>query len=222
MTALSTRKKSILSNIEWKTIPWTQHKKTAKDKLVDILLDIPALLENFDIMQSVIDPAEKQIMHHGLVIHAWSLDAQLTEWHNKFPIDFPHSTPSNSNSIDLADLAAAHVATLYWSICIRLHTIFHDLVFLTHSTGTDLPERMDLKYYCHRIVTTLPIFFHPAVGTYRQHLAPFPIACVWRVIFRLGADEMAAEKKLLMSCLDLPESETIKKFLESLDVILPS
>jgi hypothetical protein len=39
-----------------------------------------------------------------------------------------------------------------------------------------LPERANIKNYCQKIIRTILIFFHPAVGTFRTHLVVFSLS----------------------------------------------
>ncbi|CRG86047.1 hypothetical protein PISL3812_03050 [Talaromyces islandicus] len=218
--AIRSRKKSVLSNPEWKTIPWECHPKSQKDKLLDILTEIPTLLEESDILsRSSSDETqeEKDRRRQRLIQHCWLCDKHLTRWHEAMTVHTrKHSRPFNnarqSILIDTTELGSAHLMTLYWSTCVLLYRV------LRQAVGPDiqLPKRVnDIKGYCQKIVRALPIFFHPAVGAFRAYLSTFPMYIVISHLYVFGEDEKKAELKLMEDCYKTTEGITIGRFMKS-------
>lgn len=243
--AIRSRKKSVLSNPDWKTIPWEQHAKTQKDKLLDILIEIPTLLEESDILSRFDDETqeEKDRWRERLIDHCWRCDEQLTNWHDTMTAykDIAPSAgfqtkhrnqafsatldedlqPINNNAreksmlVDTMDLGSVHLMTLYWSTCVLLYSVLRRTV----NPDTHLPERVnDIKTYCRKIIRAIPIFFHPAVGAFRAYLSTFPMYVVILHLYVFREEEKKVELKLLEDCYDTPEGMTVGRFMKSVEL----
>lgn len=199
-----------MSEAKWKTIPWTYHEKTSKDRLLDILIEVPGLLEQSDIVQSCTDSDMRNRYRQKLRYDCSKYLMEFTDWMSRFPqpevskeVDRESSTP-----VDLVDLASVHLKTLYWATGILLHSVIHK--------ATDSDTGVHLKYmrdYCREIIRAVPIFFHPAVGRFRSHLAPFPIIVVALHLSIFTPKEREVEQELLDKCLRTPEGSAIGSFL---------
>jgi len=206
--------------MEWKTIPWQEHTKTPKDSLLDILVDTPGLFEDFDVMNSCHDQEERETRRIELVEECWRFDKELMKWHATTPLAEGLSKPTpqdNAATVSTEVLAAAHLATLYWTTCL----IVYATLAAAAGPGAQLPVRVDPKIYCRHIASNVSIFFHPAVGTFRVHLATFPIAMALISMSSMGPDMMETERKLL-SYFELPEGAGIGKFLSNMKLTEPA
>lgn len=232
--ACKTRKKLFLSDTPWKTLPWAQHDKTPRDHLVDILLDIPTLFEAIDIMTSNNSPPQKENLRRQVWRGYLRLDQLLVDWHtNCAPPEAMspwHLDGVNiPQSITPDDLVGAHLMTLYWSTCILLYGFVRDVLLLPSKTGGSPPlpspgsaddastDEKNPSTSCRNLIRTLPLFFHPDAGTFRVHLATFPMS-VASVHLNLAAGprEMLEERETFEWCLRKPDCATIRKFMASM------
>jgi hypothetical protein len=216
LSAIRARKRSILSNMEWKAIPWSHIKKTPRDRLLDVLVEIPTLMEESDILNSYDEPGKKDHHRKKLIGKCWFYDKQLREWYKKVSPDNvlrPFNT-EESTLIDPMDLASAYLMTLYWTTCILLYDVMHAIV----CPSTQLPERASIKPYCQKIFRTVPIFFHPAVGTYRTHLATFPLSLAILHLSAFEPEERILEQRFLEEYFQRPEGMALGNFLRSLEL----
>ncbi|KAI8153872.1 hypothetical protein K4K49_005139 [Colletotrichum sp. SAR 10_70] len=153
------RKRSFLSNTAWKTIPWAKISKTPKDVMLDILTDVPALLEEVDILKS--NPSGYNCQRFMKTYQR--LDREIVWWLENLspPTDILHDLHERKYKNPTADeLAVAHVMTCSWTVCIEV---------------MELAERTDPRPYCLLIADTVEVFFQPEAGTFGMHAAPFPI-----------------------------------------------
>jgi hypothetical protein len=217
ISAIRERKRSVLSNPEWKTVPWTQNQKTVKDILLDIMIDMPGLLEEFDKMEACADPDEREMRRKKLLEICWLFDRRLGEWSSRVnpPKWLGSLDYQKRDSVLVEDLAAAHVMTLYWAACVVLYKVMPLLVMPDEEP---LPNRADLRIYFRNMARTVPIFLHPAVGMFRVHLATFPIAAALACLSSFGPDEMLVERRLLAGFFRRPEVSSMAKFLNSMDL----
>jgi hypothetical protein len=135
---------------------------------------------------------------------------EFTDWISRFPqpeepkqLDCESSAP-----VDIQNLASEHLKTLYWTTGIFLHRIMH----IATDSETDV-HLTYIKDYCRRIIRAVPVFFHPSVGKFRSHLAPFPTIVVALHLPIFAPAEREAEQELLDKCLMTPEGAAIGSFL---------
>lgn len=188
--------------------------KTQKDSLLDILVEIPTLLEESDILRSCDDPDDKEHLQGKLINSCWLCDKQLVKWYST--AWHKELKPFNPEDllINAEDLGWAHLMTLYWATCIMVYSVMREVV----GSGIQLPERADVKIYCQKIIRAVPIFFHPAVGTFRTHLATFPVAVAMKYLSALPPEEREIEKRLMGECFLRPEGMAMGKLLKSLEL----
>jgi ElaB/YqjD/DUF883 family membrane-anchored ribosome-binding protein len=212
-----------LSNPEWKIIPWECHTKSQKDRLLDILTEIPTLLEESDILlRSSSDETQEEKEHRRrrLIDHCWLCDERLTKWHETMTVytrkdSQPFNNARESILIDTLELGSVHLMTLYWSTCVLLYHVLRQTI----GPDTQLPQRVDdIKAYCRKIVRALPIFFHPAVGAFRAYLSTFPLYIVISHLDVFTEAERKVELKLLEDCYDTAEGMTIGRFMKSIEL----
>ncbi|KAK2800324.1 hypothetical protein FQN51_006232 [Onygenales sp. PD_10] len=109
VSAILARKRTLLSSPEWKTIPWLHHPKSLRDKLLDILVDIPTLYEEIDILNALSSPptdvhrnSETQTqfnsLHHSLLTSCWALDNLLDKWYQCIPLPREEGIPTPNTS----------------------------------------------------------------------------------------------------------------------------
>ncbi|KAK5064776.1 hypothetical protein LTR84_000610 [Exophiala bonariae] len=64
---IQNHKRCPLSTLEWKTIPWSNHPKGPKDKLIDILIEIPGILEDMGALETLsTQPEKRHFLGQGL------------------------------------------------------------------------------------------------------------------------------------------------------------
>lgn len=165
------RKRSFLSSHEWKTIPWQGIDKTPKDTLLDILVDIPELLEGLDALYSLDHNVKKRNhLRHSFLERLMELERELQEWYEQTShtdpwicVDAPH--PHNE-----VGLAAAHLMTLYWTGRVALFNI-RLLPIFPSDKAQDLVDAAILK---ERIMPLIARLTEEKSGWFGRQAAAFP------------------------------------------------
>jgi len=177
------RKPLVLCTPEWKTVPWRDVPKDLKDVLVDILVDMPDLLQDLDRSGSCDDAAGQNANNFKLVQKCWDYDRQLQHWlslvwqESQGPCNAPPLPPPNPPSPGQTPddwerhLAVIHGMSLYWAICLVLYSA------LRTASGSqerqNLPERTDPERYVRKLVEAISILLRPTAGLYGyQSAAP--------------------------------------------------
>lgn len=123
-----------------------------------------------------------------------------------------------------SDLLAAHLITLYWTTCIILYGLVRDVLLSgktdssqSLSPGADESIDKDPSTACRNLIKTLPIFFHPDAGTFRVHLATFPMSvALIHLTLAVKPEDMLEERGIFAWCLQKPECLTIRRFIVSM------
>jgi len=204
--------------MEWKTLPWKWHPKTIKDTLLDILADTTELLEELDALNVCFNLDDKDWRRAVLVEKCWLLDRALVTWQASSMPTLAglgeQAVAASTDFVSAEALAATHTATLYSTACLIVYTTLAAVV----EPYVVMPARTNPKTHCRDILSVVSIFFHPAVGTFRAHLATLPIAVVLAVITMAGPGVMEEERRLLMGILARPEAVGIGRLLHSMQV----
>ncbi|KAJ5692002.1 hypothetical protein N7462_001425 [Penicillium macrosclerotiorum] len=209
--AVLSRKKSVLSEPEWMTAPWRYHKKTSKDYILDVLLEIPSLYQKIDALNS--KDSEADVTLQQLKQTSSEIMQKLQRWDSKFSIPVSRRADwQHPDSVTTDEIVNAHIMTQFWAISM----IAHD-AYLQVPTNSPDDLDVDLDYCCANIVHCIPLFMHSSTGIFRQHLMPFPAA---RAIFHLSStpsERLNIERAYIASICDSPVFATTRHLLSSIN-----
>ncbi|KAJ5737865.1 uncharacterized protein N7483_002990 [Penicillium malachiteum] len=211
--AIKTRQKCVLANSAWMCDPWTHHKKTPKDLLVDILFEFGSIYAEIDsrILSANLETKAKSQAY--LEICMKMVIKNLSLWNERFRDDvciFEKDWESPKN-LPVKEITAAHVMTLYWAICILAHDA-NRTIFGGGPTGLEIHPRD----CCQGIIRCIPKFLHSSTGTFRQHLIPFPLMTAMSYLIATETDGLAEETKYVLSISQAPELASVFHFMASL------
>ncbi len=193
--AIHMRKRTILSEPRWKTIPWRDIPKTPKDLLIDILVEMPTLLEDLDLMKECKDQESWKVSQYKLSQRCWDFERKLLKWQ----VDVGVTDPTYSLDVDhtpfsLDLVAASHIMCLYWSICIIVYGTLH----IISDSHVNLSGHTDPRWYCRRIAEAVSVLLHPLSGVYGVHLTSFPVAQVLRYLNAADGPIVSKEKNMIL------------------------
>ncbi|KAH7020906.1 uncharacterized protein B0I36DRAFT_367382 [Microdochium trichocladiopsis] len=138
ITACTTRKRTFLNDQQWRTVPWSVKPKTSRDLLIDILIQIPPILEDYDALKKSppsAPPAEGAASHTAGAI-AWCkascsslleecsrVEAELATWWDNHA---PHASYEGLRARGFVrpttdELVFTHFLTVYWTACVFLY-----------------------------------------------------------------------------------------------------
>lgn len=182
IASINMRKRCILSEPRWKTVPWAKIPKTPKDMLWDTIVDIPGLLESVDLLQTLPDGPHKADLYQSLIAECWRLHGELVWWHDTLcPRDqFEQLEARGFGAPDPSadDQATASVIINYWTGCLLVYANLRGLLSAhpaLASTIASMPPSTDPMHYCDRIGDLIDFFLHPSAGRFSWHQTPFPI-----------------------------------------------
>lgn len=204
-----------LTDPDWMTIPWTEIPKTPRDFLVDILLDLPSIVEGFDAMAMWDDPKKKEIYRRLLQRALRNMTDRLLEWQANYAIDFlPDSLEGPlPEKLTHEDLTNNHLMSLFWAVMIR--TYEKEVALL--SPGELIDDRIDPEHSCRNLVRAIRIFAHRSAGMFRHHLAPFPISTALQYLNHVPPDRLVREREVLWESLKSPTCPEVLQFIMSME-----
>lgn len=202
---LRDRKRCVFSSPEWKSIPWSLHPKDPKNELVDILIEIPGIMEELDeLLGSPPDQAGRQMyLSPPLEEKSLLLDSQLQQWSITSGVSTVNFVESQISSDDqeistpsTEDFAMAHLGMLYWTTCLFLYQILY--CHLSNYSLRELPDRMEPRRYCRKIMLLMPYFQRPNVGEFFMNIAILPAIAATRFLDRNDPpDQPSYERKMI-------------------------
>lgn len=220
MMSAKQRRRLFVSEPAWKTVPWASAPKTRRDLLLDLLLDIPGILEDYDRMTSCPDDATRADERDTLVARCWELDQGLQQWASSSPRISLHdisTVPSEpSSAASSHELSGLEMRALYWSGCLLLYSTLQ----LALGPETEaLPERTDHKLYIRNLAWVIRPLLKPQAGMFGKHVAVFPFAMALQ--FGMISPELrgspSGERDMLLESLKGPDGEGIRGFLLSMN-----
>lgn len=175
--------------------------KTPKDLLIDIFVEVPALLEDLDTALACTDPSRVPSLLDDITRRCWLLETELLTWREELDLADPEqptvTDPSPSPALDL--IATTHILCLYWSMFIIIYSTLRAVSL----EGIALPPHANPRIYCRRIAEVVSILLHPDAGVYGVHLANFPtaIALLCLNATTRDGDAESEEKRMILETL---------------------
>lgn len=163
VTALLNRKSTFCGDPEWVTAPWERHPKAPIDRLLDILSQIPSLLQRVDHVLGLESTMARRLLVQDVLENCLSVQAALEHWHASLHQSSYRSqaaywiSPDQSEAqIPFADLISFRDSLTsitflyYWTAqvlfypCIDLlnHTIFSPVIDSYSQVFPDLPPHL--------------------------------------------------------------------------------
>ncbi|OAL30795.1 hypothetical protein AYO22_01415 [Fonsecaea multimorphosa] len=198
------RKRSVFSSPAWKSIPWSVHPKGPRDKLLDILIEIPALLESLEsLLACLSDEVERQtLFRQQLEERCWLYHSQLQTWSatsGSSTVDFVEDQIANGahkgSEPSSEHFAMAHLGMLYWATCNILHEV---LWYVAGKDRADLPACMDARLYCRKIILLMPFLQRPTMGAFFLNIAGFPAAVAVSFLARQDPPGKVSEERRML------------------------
>ena len=195
--------------------------KDPKDELLDVLVEIPGLLEDFDSFLACSPKQEKthRRLCHQLKAKCWLYDDQLQRWATTSGastltlVEAVISTKGGQNKTPSSvDIAMAHLGMIYWSTCILL---YHPLWILAGTMHEILPERVNPRRYCRKIAMLMPYFLTPEVGDFSINMTGFPAVVAFRFLARVdGPQNPSEERERLLNSLSSERGRPLRNYLK--------
>ncbi|KAJ8113456.1 hypothetical protein OPT61_g4417 [Boeremia exigua] len=177
ITGVRSRRPVVLNEEQWKTVPWRGRIKPASDTIIDILLEVPAILADLDYLDSLsLDDLRFDELRLKTIKKCWAVHCELDVWatenaHEVYTPDTDAPIPFDFPNMDMATLSIRYWATatmLYQSLDRALRYSAHEL----------LPPYLDRPYgrpFARLIVRSVFWFFRKDQGVTGPSAVLFPL-----------------------------------------------
>ncbi|KAK3906041.1 Sterigmatocystin biosynthesis regulatory protein [Staphylotrichum tortipilum] len=206
LAAVLARKQLVLSTPEWKSIPWQAIPKNLKDVLVDVLVDMPGLVQAFDEMQLCAESNKQASLRLSLVKKCWEYDRQLLTWSSLVfrEVNTGPQPCSEPLSVDLITrIAQVHGMSLFWTTSLILYSI----LWTTAGPEEDLPQRTNPIHHAHQLADAISILLQPTAGLYGQQSAALPLEVALQYTTAFSLRIPSAEHEPLLNILRMLKDE---------------
>lgn len=119
MLSIGQRKRSPFASPAWDKIPWTKHPKAVKDELIDMMQELPELLEHIDKFKASTNDDQRRALEAHIMARCNEVRADLDAWaadrgdslrrFDCFASIGPMQPPQND-----AEFAFHHMTVIYW------------------------------------------------------------------------------------------------------------
>jgi hypothetical protein len=204
-SAIQRREATFISSEEWCSIPWQSHAKAPWQRVIDIMGQVPELLENLDELQRIPSYENWQVRKSQLLEHCCILDGVLQAWYQDLPSSFgletsaelwytrtsSHADSPFPTEIHFEDQIHGLALILYWATCVLVYSTMQRIYQGPTSTaasdvkpvlvsGNNVVSTRTDPYYCAaRIVQSIPYFLQPSVGLLTRKIFTFPLATAY-------------------------------------------
>jgi hypothetical protein len=220
----------MFEDISWRTDPWIGRARTLKDKLFDIVVDIPGYMEYFHNINALTNGEQRLEASAGLLARCCKTDRNRLDWEMEAAskiqrFDYTVTGLPVPGLAKSEDLSVLSLSCFHWAMCIPLHCIIRDLVCEDASVsnrGESLASRLshiDPDKYAHKIARCVHLHFDPQAGGLGANLGIMPLAVAWFYLDSImTSSEMESEELRLLNKLFKTQSTELYvcRFLDSL------
>jgi len=160
--------------------------KLPKDHLIDILADVPGLLQDVDRLQDCDDEKKARVLKDDLELRCRKHGEELNAWHK---IHAPNEqyrilVHGGKEPHTADDLAVVYVMSLAWAAAILLHGVLRTL-----GVHPDRLTKQSHTRFCLReIAKCTRCFLHPSMGAFGKEMAVFPLGLALQFLADPSAD----------------------------------
>lgn len=220
ISAIRTRKASILDKEEWKTLPWTNRIKTSNDVLIDVFCGTTELLEAVELLDTQVLGSERtERLRAHTIARAWTLHLQLQDWlaTNPSEIYTPPLTDSFS-PITFPNLDLACQTLRYWVISLLVYSCLDIVVGIKPDSDCDIthPNRPHPRMFARLIARSVSYFFEEQHGITGATTISFPLGMTLFYMKRNSAVDGRYMGMIMKAWNDPLLPSAIRDFLESL------
>lgn len=201
------------------------------NKLVDILVEVPGLLEDLDVLRQASHKLEAEMLANALMNKCRSCERDLLSWAMEVGdiltiYDYTVAGEVLPLPKDDDDLAVVYLSCYYWMTRLFLHSTMgfcelEDPNIDVKRSLRDCPSQQIATSYAYRIAHAIHLLFEPPAGGYSSVAVFFPLGNAIRYLIMTetygGQSTISNERLLLRKIFASPFlGSFVGKFLQSL------
>ncbi|QYT06235.1 Zn2Cys6 transcriptional regulator [Trichoderma simmonsii] len=127
MLCIGRRTQSPLHSPEWRTVPWRTIPKSVKDKLMDIMEDIPFMLVSYDNLRACQDPDRADELRQIAMLNCEHISNSLDIWEQEMGADlhqFDYNVVGSPlpEPKDDTEFSLVYLSSVYWGARLILYS----------------------------------------------------------------------------------------------------
>ncbi|KAL7907731.1 hypothetical protein GGI35DRAFT_65866 [Trichoderma velutinum] len=127
MLSIGRRTHSPLHSPEWRTVPWRTIPKSVKDKLMDIMEDIPFMLVSYDNLRACQDPDRADELRQIAMLHCEHISNSLDIWEEEMGVDlnqFDYTVVGSPlpEPKDDTEFSLVYLSSVFWGARLILYS----------------------------------------------------------------------------------------------------
>ncbi|CEJ91936.1 hypothetical protein VHEMI07618 [[Torrubiella] hemipterigena] len=200
MLGIGQRKTSPISSVEWKSVPWMVEPKSARDKLIDAMLDIPALLEQLTDFRSCAARCGGRKLRAGYA----AIDMALQSWVNEMGSQiqtFDYTVtgrPVPAPKTD-AEFTLLNLSIIYWFLNMMLLSIKASVLEIS---GSGAHETLNsLRTVAKKCSSALLLLFGESSGLSQNITGLLSLSIALRYFLVADKSEQQSEEFLALRAL---------------------
>lgn len=234
-SAILRRKRTFLEGSEWLSVPWRAMPcKTYHDRLVDLGISVPGILDDFDALRSAASPETHKALRSLLESCIQLKDAMINWEHNKKQISRPvlivhkhregdHYPFSREMSWD--NHMYFNASLVYWAMQLIISVTISQIELLLATLGfpgsslytSTTSNQQHARQYATCIAQSIPYALMPDMGALGMNHLAFPLCLAFQHFTQTGEESICAW--LIEVCNDVKrQGVLIRPFDDSLKI----
>jgi hypothetical protein len=207
-----------MNDESWKTLPWTNRAKTSEDTLLDVLAELPEILEGVDRLDPQPEEGgQGQELYFETLGKCWSAHEHLKAWLDKH-LEEVH-VPEKDEPVPIAfpNLGIALQSVRYWATALVLYESLDEILRIPASVS-EIPydNRPHPRLFAHHILRSIPYLFEKDNGVPGATSVAFPLGVALNYM-RQSVVQEPRYANIAYSSWSVPMlPSTIKNFLSSM------
>ncbi|KAL7942774.1 hypothetical protein V8C42DRAFT_330347 [Trichoderma barbatum] len=144
MLSIGRRTKSPLHSPEWRTVPWRTVPKSVKDKLMDIMEDIPFMLVSYDNLRACQDPDRADELRQIAMLNCEHISTSLDIWEEEMgdvlhQFDYTIAGSPLPMPQDDTEFSLVYLSSVYWGARLILYSTL-GMMSMAHAAASVSPS----------------------------------------------------------------------------------
>ncbi|KAH7195332.1 hypothetical protein DER44DRAFT_791163 [Fusarium oxysporum] len=208
INAYISRRKRSPYNKGWKQSQlWRLVTNSPLNQLINILVEVPALLEDLDILRD----APSQELYNSILLRCRSCEVEILSLGLEFgeaitTYDYTYTRESLPLPTNDDDLAIVYLSCCYWMTCLFIYSTMgfcevESMDPYTRGPILSCPSQRIAMSYAYKIAHSIHLLFEPPAGTYSSVAAFFLLGTALRYLIMIethGGHNITSKERLLL------------------------
>lgn len=186
--------------------------------MIDILVDLPTILERLDSLNGCEDGDQKSILQAELLYLVRTVQQELESWKIRAGGLMEFRPLGVDEAIDMVDVGFAQMTLYYWTAYLLISTVLARLPLSEiDPTLYTIHPFVDANRYASIIADSMPYFYCKSAGIWTAHVASFPLGMAFKYYAATGQKAGEAYQKLSNTLDTSSQGKAMRYWLSSVE-----